>query len=287
MIAVCRKELRSYRISMIGYVFIAFMLAVVSLYFAYQNLNLASPRFELVLQNVQFIFLVFVPILTMRVLAEEKKQKTDQLLLTLPMTVKDIVIGKYLAVVVLFTIPMLIICIYPLILTMFGSVNLPAAYFSILGFYLLGCANIAIGVFFSSVTENPVISAVMTFGTLLVCYLMNTIGKMVPNTAIASVSAFTVVIVLVMALVYNMIGNLKVVIGAGVLLEVALQVVYLAKASLLEGSFRKVLSVFYMNGRLTNFFDGILDISAIVYYVSVIVFFLFLTVQTIAKRRWN
>ena len=203
------------------------------------------------------------------------------------MTVKDIVIGKYLAVVVLFTIPMLIICIYPLILTMFGSVNLPAAYFSILGFYLLGCANIAIGVFFSSVTENPVISAVMTFGTLLVCYLMNTIGKMVPNTAIASVSAFTVVIVLVMALVYNMIGNLKVVIGAGVLLEVALQVVYFAKASLLEGSFRKVLSVFYMNGRLTNFFDGILDISAIVYYVSVIVFFLFLTVQTIAKRRWN
>lgn len=157
MIAVCRKELRSYRISMIGYVFIAFMLAVVSLYFAYQNLNLASPRFELVLQNVQFIFLVFVPILTMRVLAEEKKQKTDQLLLTLPMTVKDIVIGKYLAVVVLFTIPMLIICIYPLILTMFGSVNLPAAYFSILGFYLLGCANIAIGVFFSSVTENPMI----------------------------------------------------------------------------------------------------------------------------------
>ena len=150
MIAVCRKELRSYRISMIGYVFVAFMLAVVSLYFAYQNLNLASPRFELVLQNVQFIFLVFVPILTMRVLAEEKKQKTDQLLLTLPMTVKDIVIGKYLAVVVLFTIPMLIICIYPLILTMFGSVNLPAAYFSILGFYLLGCANIAIGVFFSS-----------------------------------------------------------------------------------------------------------------------------------------
>ena len=270
MIAVCRKELRSYRISMIGYVFIAFMLAVVSLYFAYQNLNLASPRFELVLQNVQFIFLVFVPILTMRVLAEEKKQKTHQLLLTLPMTVKDIVIGKYLAVVVLFTIPMLIICIYPLILTMFGSVNLPAAYFSILGFYLLGCANIAIGVFFSSVTENPVISAVMTFGTLLVCYLMNTIGKMVPNTAIASV-----------------IGNLKVVIGAGVLLEVALQVVYFAKASLLEGSFRKVLSVFYMNGRLTNFFDGILDISAIVYYVSVIVFFLFLTVQTIAKRRWN
>ena len=92
MIAVCRKELRSYRISMIGYVFIAFMLAVVSLYFAYQNLKLASPRFELVLQNVQFIFLVFVPILTMRVLAEEKKQKTDQLLLTLPMTVKDIVI---------------------------------------------------------------------------------------------------------------------------------------------------------------------------------------------------
>lgn len=287
MKAIYKKELRSYLTSMIGYVFIAFMLAVVSLYFAYQNLNFASPRFELVLQNVQFIFLVFVPILTMRVLAEERKQKTDQLLLTLPMTVSDIVLGKYLAVVVLFSIPMAIICLYPLILTMFGTVNLPAAYFSILGFYLLGCANIAIGVFFSSITENPVISAVMTFGTLLVFYLMDTIGKMVPNTASASAAAFTVVIVILMALIYNMIGNLKVVIGTGVILEAVLLGVYFVKAPLLEGSFRKVLSVFYMNGRLANFFDGILDIPAIVYYLSVIAFFLFLTIQTIAKRRWN
>ena len=287
MTAIYKRELKSYLTSMVGYLFIFFILVLAGIYFSAYQLSAAYPKFEYTLSAITFAFLIGVPILTMRVLAEERKQKTDQLLLTLPMTVKDIVIGKYLAVVVLFTIPMLIICIYPLILTMFGTVNLPAAYFSILGFYLLGCANIAIGVFFSSVTENPVISAVMTFGTLLVCYLMNTIGKMVPNTAIASVSAFTVVIVLVMALVYNMIGNLKVVIGAGVLLEVALQVVYFAKASLLEGSFRKVLSVFYMNGRLTNFFDGILDISAIVYYVSVIVFFLFLTVQTIAKRRWN
>lgn len=287
MTAVCRKELKSYKISMIGYVFIAFMLVVVSLYFAYQNLNLGSPRFELVLQNVQFIFLVFVPILTMRVLAEEKKQKTDQLLLTLPITVKDVVLGKYLAVVVLYTIPMLIICIYPIVLCFFGTVNLQAAYFSILGFYLCGCANIAIGVFFSSITENPVISAVLTFGTLLLCYLMNTIGKMVPNTAVASVTAFTVVIVILAAIIYNMIGNMKVVICTGVLLEVILQVIFFVKSSLLEGSFRSVLSVFYMNGRLSNFFDGILDIPALIYYLSVIIFFLFLAIQTITRRRWN
>ena len=137
MSAVYRKEMRSYLISMIGYVFIAFMLVMISLYFAYLNLNLASPRFEAVLQSVQFIFLIFVPILTMRVLAEEKKQKTDQLLLTLPLTVSDIVLGKFLAVVTLFAVPMLIVCSYPLILSRYGMVNMAVAYMSILSFFLL------------------------------------------------------------------------------------------------------------------------------------------------------
>ena len=99
MTAVYRKELRSYLTSMIGYVFIAFMLAAIGIYFAFQNLNIGSPRFELVLDNVQFVFLVFVPILTMRVLADEKKQRTDQLLLTLPQSLRDNDWGKFLAVV--------------------------------------------------------------------------------------------------------------------------------------------------------------------------------------------
>ena len=287
MTAVYRKELRSYLTSMIGYVFIAFMLAVIGIYFAYQNLNIGSPRFELVLDNVQFVFLVFVPILTMRVLADEKKQRTDQLLLTLPLSVWDIVLGKFLAVVTLYAVPMVIICFYPLLLSTFGPVNMPAAYFSILSFFLLGCADIAIGVFLSSVTENSVIAAVMTFGVLLACYLMNTIATMVSYTATASFLAFTVVILLFVAIVYHMLKNTTVTCVAGVVLEGILCVVFMVKKPLLEGAFQKLLSVFYLNGRLANFFDGILDIGGIIYFLSIIAVFLVLTEQTIVKRRWS
>lgn len=287
MTAVYRKELRSYLTSMIGYVFIAFMLAAIGIYFAYQNLNIGSPRFELVLDNVQFVFLVFVPILTMRVLADEKKQRTDQLLLTLPLSVWDIVLGKFLAVVTLYAVPMVIICFYPLLLSTFGPVNMPAAYFSILSFFLLGCADIAIGVFLSSVTENSVIAAVMTFGVLLACYLMNTIATMVSYTATASFLAFTVVILLFVAVVYHMLKNTTVTCVAGVVLEGILCVVFMVKKPLLEGAFQKLLSVFYLNGRLANFFDGILDIGGIIYFLSIIAVFLVLTEQTIVKRRWS
>ena len=287
MTAVYRKELRSYLTSMIGYVFIAFMLAAIGIYFAFQNLNIGSPRFELVLDNVQFVFLVFVPILTMRVLADEKKQRTDQLLLTLPLSVWDIVLGKFLAVVTLYAVPMVIICFYPLLLSSFGPVNMPAAYFAILSFFLLGCADIAIGVFLSSVTENSVIAAVMTFGVLLACYLMNTIATMVSYTATASFLAFTVVILLFVAIVYHMLKNTTVTCVAGVVLEGILCEVFVLKKPLLEGAFQKLLSVFYLNGRLANFFDGMLDIGGIVYFLSIIVVFLVLTEQTIVKRRWS
>ena len=287
MTAVYRKELRSYLTSMIGYVFIAFMLAAIGIYFAFQNLNIGSPRFELVLDNVQFVVLVFVPILTMRVLADEKKQRTDQLLLTLPLSVWDIVLGKFLAVVTLYAVPMVIICFYPLLLSSFGPVNMPAAYFAILSFFLLGCADIAIGVFLSSVTENSVIAAVMTFGVLLACYLMNTIATMVSYTATASFLAFTVVILLFVAVVYHMLKNTTVTCVAGVVLEGILCAVFVLKKPLLEGAFQKLLSVFYLNGRLANFFDGMLDIGGIVYFLSIIAVFLVLTEQTIVKRRWS
>lgn len=287
MIGVYKKEMRSYRTTMIAYVFIAFILVVIGIYFAYLNLNLASPRFEGVLESVQFVFLVFVPIVTMRVLAEEKKQRTDQLLLTLPLKVSDIVIGKYLALVTIYGIPMLIVCLYPLIMRQNGQVNLASAYLSILGFFLLGCANMAIGLFLSALTESPVIAAVMSFGVLLFCYLMNTISRMVPNTAIASFICFAAVILVLAVIVYHMIRNLAVTVIAAIVLEAVNAVLFLMDRTLFEGAFPKILSVFYMNGRLTGFFDGILDISGIVYYLTIIVVALFLAGQTILKRRWN
>ena len=162
MTAVYKRELRSYLTSMIGYLFIFFILLLTGIYFSAYQLDAAYPRFEYTLSALTFVFLISVPILTMRTLAEERKQKTDQLLLTAPVSVGKIVMGKYLALVTIFAIPMAIICLYPLVMSKFGTVSFGTAYTGILGFFLLGCANLGIGVFISSLTESQVIAAVLT-----------------------------------------------------------------------------------------------------------------------------
>ena len=173
MTAIYKRELKSYLTSMVGYLFIFFILVLTGIYFSAYQLSAAYPKFEYTLSAITFAFLIGVPILTMRVLAEERKQKTDQLLLTAPVSVEKIVLGKYFALVTIFAIPMLIMCLYPLLMTKFGTVSLGAAYTAILGFFLLGCANLAIGVFISSLTESQVIAAVLTFVILFAFYMMN------------------------------------------------------------------------------------------------------------------
>ena len=190
MIAVYKRELRSYLTSMIGYLFIFFILLLTGIYFSAYQLGAAYPRFEYTLSALTFVFLISVPILTMRVLAEERKQKTDQLLLTAPVSIEKIVFGKYFALVTIFAIPMLIMCLYPLLMTKFGTVSLGAAYTAILGFFLLGCANLAIGVFISSLTESQVIAAVLTFVILFALYMMNGISSFFSEGALSTCVTF-------------------------------------------------------------------------------------------------
>src|SRR5699024_7285910 len=177
MTAIYKRELRSYLTSMIGYIFLFCILLLTGIYFSAYQLSAAYPKFEYTLSALTFVFLISVPILTMRILAEERKQKTDQLLLTSPDSVEKIVMGKYLALVTVFAIPMAIICFYPLLMTKFGTVSLGTAYTAILGFFLLGCANLAVGVFISSLTESQVIAAVLTFILLFAFYMMNGISS--------------------------------------------------------------------------------------------------------------
>ena len=105
MTAIYKRELKSYLTSMVGYLFIFFILVLTGIYFSAYQLSAAYPKFEYTLSAITFAFLIGVPILTMRVLAEERKQKTDQLLLTAPVSVSGIVIGKYLALVTVFAVP--------------------------------------------------------------------------------------------------------------------------------------------------------------------------------------
>ena len=147
MLAVYKKELRSYLTSMIGYVFIAFILLLLGIYFTAYNLQYASPDFGSTLNAVTFLFLIITPVLTMRILSEEKKNKTDQLLLTAPVPVWKIVFGKYLSMISIYLIPVVIAGCYPFIMGRYGTVSYTTTYTAVFGFYLLGCAQIAVGLF--------------------------------------------------------------------------------------------------------------------------------------------
>lgn len=287
MTAIYKRELKSYLTSMVGYLFIFFVLVLTGIYFSAYQLSAAYPKFETTLSAVTFVFLIGVPILTMRVLAEERKQKTDQLLLTAPVSVGNIVVGKYLALVTVYAIPILVLCTYPLIMSKFGTVDFGPAYTAILGFFLLGCANIAVGVFMSALTESQVIAAVLTFVLLFAFYMMNGISSFFSKTSMSTCVTFGLLVLAAAIIIYTMIKNVLISAIIGVIGEVILVVVYLVKSSVFEGGIQKVLDIFNLSGHFDNFTSNIFDIKGIVYFLSVIVVCLFLTMQSILKRRWN
>lgn len=287
MTAIYKRELKSYLTSMVGYLFIFFVLVLTGIYFSAYQLSAAYPKFETTLSAVTFVFLIGVPILTMRVLAEERKQKTDQLLLTAPVSVGNIVTGKYLALVTVYAIPILALCTYPLIMSKFGTVDFGTAYTAILGFFLLGCANIAIGLFMSALTESQVIAAVLTFVLLFAFYMMNGISSFFSKTSMSTCVTFGLLILAAAIIVYTMIKNVLISAAVGVIGEVILVIVYLLKSSIFEGGIQKVLDIFNLSGHFDNFTNNIFDIKGIVYFLSVIAVCLFLTMQSILKRRWN
>lgn len=287
MSAIYKKEVKGYLTSMLGYVFAFLMLVLIGVYFTAYNINGMYPKFEAALSSVTFVFLIAVPILSMRILAEEKKQKTDQMLLTAPVKVYEIVIGKYLALETIFLIPMVVICFYPLIMGRYGTVSYPASYTAILGFFLLGSAQLAVGVFLSAVTESQVIAAVLTFLVLFLCYVITGISSFVPETASGSLFLFAVLILLLVLVVQAMIQNGFLSCILGLLLEAALFISYIVDSSIYEGAVQKVLTIFDISGHFDNFTSGLLDLQGIVYFLSIIGVSLFLAVQSINKRRWN
>ena len=279
MTAIYKRELKSYLTSMVGYLFIFFILVLTGIYFSAYQLSAAYPKFEYTLSAITFAFLIGVPILT--------KQKTDQLLLTAPVSVSGIVIGKYLALVTVFAVPMAVMCTYPLIMSRFGTVEFASAYTAVLGFFLLGCANIAIGVFMSALTESQVIAAVLTFVFLFAFYMMNGISSFFSQTSMSTCVTFGLLILAAAIIIYTMIKNILISAVIGVIGEVALIIIYVVKSSIFEGGIQKVLDVFNLSGHFDNFTSNIFDIKGIVYFLSVIAVCLFLTTQSILKRRWN
>ena len=288
MLAIYKKELRQYFNSMIGFVFLAFFLVIIGIYTWAYNLSSGLGNFEVTLGGISFMYVLLIPILTMRIVAEENRQKTDQLLYTAPISLTKIIIGKYFAVMTLFSCAFIPICIYPLIIHMYGTdVRLAPAYSSIIGFYLLGAATIAIGLFISSLTESQVIASVVSFITLLLTFLLSNITSLLPTDAIAQCVMIAVLWLVICLVFYHMMNNVTILIMMAVIGEAAIWIVYAVKSSLYESLLTNALNTLALSTRYDDFSLGILNYDAIVYYVSIAFLFVFLTIQMIKKKRFN
>ncbi|MBS5365262.1 MAG: ABC transporter [Butyribacter sp.] len=288
MLAIYKKELRQYFNSMIGFVFLAFFLVIIGIYTWAYNLSSGLGNFEVTLGGISFMYVLLVPILTMRIVAEENRQKTDQLLYTAPVSLTKIIVGKYFAVLTLFSCAFIPICIYPLIIHMYGTdVRLAPAYSSIIGFYLLGAATIAIGLFISSLTESQVIASVVSFITLLLTFLLSNITGMLPTEAISQCVMIAVLWLVICLVFYHMMNNVTVLVMMAVIGEVAIWIIYAVKSSLYESLLTNILNTLALSTRFDDFSLGILNYDAIVYYVSIAFLFVFLTIQMIKKKRFN
>jgi ABC-2 type transport system permease protein len=287
MKAIFKHELSSYFTGLIGYIFGAFLLLFAGIFTMVYNLNYQVADFKYALQEMVIVFLLAIPVLTMRVLAEERRQKTDQLLYSLPISMKKVVLGKYLAMIVLIAIPVLIIALYPLILSAYGNMNLAVAYGTLLAFFLLGAALAAMGMFISAMTESQPLAAGACFVVMLLNYFISGIADSVSATAIGSYLALIVVVALFAVLVWLMTKSWIAAVASGGVLGVMVTVVFLVNSSAFEGLFPAIMRQMSLFERFYGFIGGVVDLTSFVYFLSVIAMFLFLTVQSLEKRRWS
>ena len=287
MTAVLKHELRNYFHTLTAYVFGAFLLAFIGLGATLYNLQAAVSNFEFVLSFGSLVFVVIVPILTMRVIAEEKKQRTDQLLYSLPITTPEVVLGKYLALLVVYLIPLAVVSVYPLIFARYGDVYLLTSYGSIFAFFVLGAALIALGVFISSLTDNQGFAAGIGIAVILLNYYSASLSEYVSSTpAGALIAAFALVIVLGVV-IRHLTKNEHLAYGFYFLAGGAVLILYLADSEAFSGLLPSVMKTLSLFERFYVFVNGVFDLTAIVYFVTFAAFFLFLSVQSLEKRRYN
>lgn len=290
MPAIFKKELRSYFRGVTGFVFVALLLVVFGLYASMICFSYGSPHYDYVFYNCSFIFLIAVPVLTMRSFSEERRQKTDQLLYSLPVSTTQIVVGKYLAMLCVFALPILVACLYPFLIHLYdpsGCLSFTAIYSAILAFFCLGAALISIGMFISSLTENVFVSAIVSFVTLLICYLMGQLADAFPSEPSATTIVFAIMIFFVSLIAFFLTRSRTVGWIVFMILEIPVAIISFVKPDLLEGLLPKVFSVMSMFDRLYTFAEGMFDLKVILYFLSIAVLFTLFTVQSMEKRRWT
>ena len=290
MTAIFKRELRSYFHGMLGYVLTAFLLTSSGIYFLALNLGYGLTDFGYyTLYRTIFMLLLYIPVLTMRSLAEERRSRTDQLLLTSPVPVWGIVLGKFFAMCAVFALPCLMDVVMILILWALGGTvpALAANFAALLCYFLLGCAAIAMGEFLSGLTENPIIAAVAGFSVLLLAYMMPSLRSLFNAGSAVALAVFTAI-----AGAASLMAGLRTrsfILGCLTFAALCLGLtgLFLLQSAWLTEAFSAVLSVLCFFTPFEDFVNNSFSLPTLVYYLTVTGMFLFFTAQSIEKRRWN
>lgn len=288
MTAVYKRELRSYFNSMTGYVFIAAVTAFIGIYFMLYNLKIGHPYFAVSLSGAITIFAFAVPILTMKSMAEERHSKTDQMLLTYPVSVTGVIMGKFLAMLTVYCVPMLIACLCPLVISRGGNGSFLIDYSAILLFVFLGAMFISIGLFISSLTESQIIAAVASMAILLLLLIWDTVTAYLPSTVGVSAAGFLILAALFALAVYKssrcIIPSLCI-FAAGAVFTIVGAVSF---SEWFSGALSGFLSLFSIYGPIANFTSYyVFDVKGLIFYAAASALFIFLTVMTVQKRRYR
>ena len=259
------REFNSYFHSLYGYVFTAFLLLVTGIYVSGDCLRGGSANFAGVVGSMSFVYLIIIPILTMG----------------------EVVIGKYLALISVLAVPVVIMAIYPPVLAFFGNVDLLSAYCALIGYYLCGCALCAVGMFLSSLADNQAVAAGMCFVAMLLLFFLSSLANLVSTSASATLLAASVLLVLLGLLTYILTKSKPASIGLAGGLEAILLVLYFLFKDRFTGLFPAIMKKISVFDRYYVFLDGIFDLASLVYILSFIAIFLLLTTLSMEKRRWN
>lgn len=287
MTAILKKELRTYFTTLTGYAFLGFFVLITGYFFVSQNVAAASGDYSDTLIGTMIMFLILVPVLTMRLFAEEARQKTDQLLYTSPLKVTDIVFGKFFAASFLFLIGLVITMGFPFILSRYGAINVRGTIGVVIGYFLMGACLISVGIFVSVLTDNQIVAAAGTFAALFLLLMIDNIANNAPITRVPSLIFIAVVILAVLLVLYSGTKNISGTLVAGVICYILLGLAYHFIPTLFDSTIVRVLGWLSVLNRFQNFYLGVFGLSDVVYYITFAAAFLYLTVNVIEKRRWS
>jgi ABC-2 type transport system permease protein len=287
MLAVFKRELRAYFQTPIGYIYMGLFLLLTGIFFTFNNIFSQNSQFTGFLGSILFIYLFAIPLLTMRLFSEEKRQKTDQLLLTNPVSITGIVCGKFLAAMAVYCGTLAFTALYTVVISLYGDLQGWETLGSYIGFIFLGASYISVGIFVSTATENQLTAALVSFFALMLIWLIDPVSQMIPSDTRSGIISAVVLLAALCLFIYLNTRNWVIVLGTALVGALVIALFYLFKQDIFFGFIQKFLGWFFLNRRYQSFSMGLLKFDSLLYYASFSGLFLFLTVRLIEKRRWN